>query len=64
MILEKQRRELSIQGMHRVMGVIQRWADYYDPAGEGAAAEDPSRVTEKGHALGVDFPEDKSWAGL
>lgn len=25
--------------------------------------QDLTGVTEKGHALGVDFPEDKSWAG-
>lgn len=42
-------REVYIQGVRGVMGVIKRRAGYGDPEGEEAAAKDPSRAAEREH---------------
>ena len=42
-------RELCIQGVRGVMGVIKRREDYDDPEGEETAAKDPSRAAEREH---------------
>lgn len=64
MILEKQARAEPSGSAQSDGGDTEVTRNYCDPDGEGAAAEAPSRVTEKGRALGVDFPEDQAWAGL